>query len=126
MDSFGIAVAPQVMHRNEEVPFMHAQSMAGKHMNKGARRRFRLLMAFLLCVFVWFCVIVVGQSGKLRERAQVLASVEVQQQTHRQTNEDLKKEAERLNDFDYRMELARKQLNMIRPGETGFDIPKKR
>jgi cell division protein DivIC len=91
--------------------------------NPGMRRRIRLLMFTVLCLLVWVTVTVWDQTGKLGVNAGKLNALNLQKTAAIQTNADLKREVARLNDPEYRQEIARKQLHLGKSGETTFDLP---
>jgi cell division protein DivIC len=90
----------------------------------GMRRRIRLLMFIILCLLVWAGITVWDQSSKLGEKTGKLNALLLQQTAAEKTNASMKKEVARLNDPEYRQELARKQLHLGKSGETTFELPK--
>ena len=95
-----------------------------KSNRSGSRKRLRLVMAFVITLMVWVCATVWGQVGKINEKAERIDALDTKLAETRKINAAAKQEMERLNDQEYREEKARKELNLSRPGETVFDIPK--
>jgi cell division protein DivIC len=91
--------------------------------NPGMRRRIRFLMFTVLCLLVWATVTVWNQTGKLGVNTGKLNALNLKKTAAIQTNADLKREVARLNDTEYRQEIARKQLHLGKTGETTFDLP---
>jgi cell division protein DivIC len=92
--------------------------------NPGMRRRIRFLMFIVLCLLIWAVVTVWDQSRKMDENSGKLTALNMKLADESKTNENMKQELVRLNDPEYRGEIARKQQHLSKPGEIPFDIPK--
>lgn len=105
----------QALHgANQEPP--HAR-------DKGARRRVRLVGMIMLCFAVWAGLSSFKQAEFVRSKKEQLAQLEAQLAAVVEKNERLKLEITRWNDPEYIEQIAKKDLQMIRPGETLFTEP---
>jgi len=97
-----------------------------KRKKSAARKRIRLVSIFVLALSAWAGVTAWGQSEKFNEKMAIVNQLQAELQQVERLNEQLKQEVDRLNDPEYREELARKDFYLAKPGETVFDIPKSR
>jgi cell division protein DivIC len=91
--------------------------------DKGARRRIRLVGMIMLCFAVWAGLSSFKQAEFVRGKKEQLAQMEAKLAAVAEKNERLKLEITRLNDPEYIEQIAKKDLQMIRPGETLFTEP---
>ena len=91
--------------------------------DKGARRRIRLLGMIVLCFVIWALMTVFKQTGLVQGKMAQLAVLEEKLDATRKANDKLKLEITRLNDPEYIEQKARKDYQMVRPGETLFTEP---
>jgi len=91
--------------------------------DKGARRRMRLLMMIVLCFVVWAGLTSVNQAEFVRSKKAQLSILEDKLALTKANNEKLKLEITRLNDSEYIEQIAKKDHQMIFPGETLFTEP---
>jgi cell division protein DivIC len=91
--------------------------------NKGSRRRKRLLAMIVLCFAAWAGVTFFNQADLVNAKQVKLDSLEQQLEATRSVNEQLKLEITRLNDDEYIEQKARKDFQMVSPGETLYIAP---
>jgi cell division protein DivIC len=89
----------------------------------GMRRRIRMLMFIILCLLVWAGITLWDQSSKLGDKTGKMNTLLLKQTAAEKMNLDLEREVTRLNDPEYREEIARKQLHLGKSGETPFELP---
>lgn len=87
---------------------------------KGTRRRLRLLMVIVLCFMGWAGVTLWDQIDKVDAKQSKFEMMEVKLEEAANQNEIYQHEINRLNDPEYLEQLIRKDLNMIKEGETLF------
>ncbi|PYI50231.1 FtsB family cell division protein [Paenibacillus flagellatus] len=92
--------------------------------NRGARRRVRLLAFAMVGFLTWAALILWNQQGRLGVKAAQVEELEQKRIETIQSNENYKKEIERLNDPEYILQKIRKEYHYSRPGETLFYTPK--
>lgn len=91
--------------------------------DKASRRRMRLLAMVVLCFVTWAMVTAVKQAGFAQEKMLQLAVLENKLADTRAINEKLRLEITRLNEPEYIEQKAKKDYQMVRPGETLFTEP---
>lgn len=96
------------------------QSDTTSDMDKGSRRRKRLLSIVMLCFVAWAGVTFWNQAEVLQDKLAKAAVLEAKLHDTKQINEQLQLEITRLNDDEYIEQRARKDFQMISPGETLF------
>ncbi len=96
---------------------------AQPHIDKGARRRKRLLSVIVLCFLAWAGTTVVQQEEFFSAKQAQVAALEQKLAVTKAENERLKLEYTRLNDPEYIEQKAKKDQQMIRDGETLFTEP---
>lgn len=87
---------------------------------KGARRRIRILMVFLLLFMGWAAATLWDQIDKVGAKNSELEILEAKLKDVQLENEAYHLEIERLNDPEYIEQRIRKDLQMTREGETLF------
>lgn len=104
----------------------------GKHANrippqvnnrKGQKRRIRLVLFFVLCLFVWAYYTLYVQSEDLAGKKAELEALKQEMNAVQAEQAELTYKASRLYDQDYIAELARKQFFYTKPGESIYVIP---
>lgn len=90
---------------------------------KGQKRRIRLVLFFVLCVFVWTGYTLYLQSGVLAEKKAELNALKQEMAVVQKEQAELTYKASRLYDQEYVAELARKQFFYTKPGESIYVIP---
>lgn len=90
----------------------------------GTRKRMRLAAAGMLALTLWAGATAYGQMGTFQEKSRRLDALESKLDGTKKVHDTLKREIDRLNDKEYREELARKDLHLSKPGETVFDVPR--
>jgi cell division protein DivIC len=94
------------------------------HVNrKGQKRRIRLFLFFVLCLFVWIGYTLYLQGGMLSEKEAELETLKKEAAEVQQQQAELAYKASRLNDQEYIAELARKEWFFTKPGESIYVIP---
>lgn len=101
---------------------MHSKSEQ-PHIDKGARRRKRLLGLIVLCFMVWAGTTIVQQEEFFSAKLAQVSALEQKLEAVKAENERLKLEYTRLNDPEYIEQKAKKDQQMIRDGETLFTEP---
>jgi cell division protein DivIC len=90
----------------------------------GMRRRIRMLVFIILCLLVWAAITVWDQSVKLGEKSGNLNVLLMKKAAVEQTKATMIKDVARLNDPEYREEIARQQYHLGKSGEMTFELPK--
>jgi cell division protein DivIC len=104
---------------------MSAQAQASPAQpNKGAKRRKRALYFCVLFFLVWAVPTFFTQWSKLNVKAAEMQALQGQLSQLQQTNEQMKREVERLNDKEYVQQKIRTEIHWYMPGETIFPSPK--
>lgn len=88
--------------------------------NKAAKRRIRLILIALLLFLGWAGTTLFEQSRQLDDQLAQLAVLEKGLAEVKQQNEQYRQEVERLNDPEYIEQRIRKDLHMVKEGETLF------
>ncbi|USG65919.1 septum formation initiator family protein [Brevibacillus ruminantium] len=90
---------------------------------KGQKRRIRLVLFFVLCLFIWTGYTLYMQSGVLAEKKAELDLLKQEITAVQNEQAELTYKASRLYDEEYIAELARKQFFYTKPGESIYVIP---
>jgi cell division protein FtsB len=102
-------------------------SSEDKRKNKkttGLNRRLRLFVMFPLCLLiVWSSIKIVDNMIIAAEKRDVLTDLEQKLKKEQEMKRYYEQEIHRLQDQEYREQQARKQFNMIKPGETMYSLP---
>lgn len=88
-----------------------------------ARRRKRLVMLLVMSFIAWAAVTVWDQTALIKAKQQQLQVLERKLEETRAVNERLKLEITRLNDDEYIEQKAKKDFQMVVPGETLYIAP---
>lgn len=87
---------------------------------KGARRRIRIMMLFLILFIGWAAATLWDQIDRVGAKNSELEILEAKLEEVQLENEAYHLEIERLNDPEYIEQRIRKDLQMTREGETLF------
>lgn len=87
---------------------------------KGTRRRIRLLMVVLICFMAWAAVTLWDQLDKVNAKIGKLEMMEVKLEEAQASNEQYQREIIRYQDSEYIEQIIRRDLNMVKEGETLF------
>ncbi|MGM7703725.1 FtsB family cell division protein [Pseudalkalibacillus sp. Hm43] len=121
-----------MVQRNDKITALNENIMdqERKKQDRARRRKkglYRRLVVFGVLVVIMFAVMI----STLTSQATVIAEKKEEQQKVEQNLEDVKKEkaqlseeVNKLQDPDYIGEVARRDYNMSKPGETIFKLPK--
>ncbi|GIP41343.1 hypothetical protein J31TS4_46230 [Paenibacillus sp. J31TS4] len=90
---------------------------------KRKKRTLKLVLAAVAFISISAGVTIFDQVGKYKEKAAQLQELEAKLADVRKSNEEAKKELARLNDPEYREEIARRDLQVAKEGETVFQVP---
>ncbi|MHA6481536.1 FtsB family cell division protein [Paenibacillus sp. strain BS8-2] len=82
-----------------------------------AKRRYKMWIVFILLFLGWAGYTLFGQLQQQKATYEKLTSVESQIEEAKATNEELKRQVERLNDPEYISQLATKEQGMVKQGE---------
>ncbi|MDF2835772.1 MAG: septum formation initiator [Paenibacillus sp.] len=82
-----------------------------------AKRRYKIWTMFILLFLGWAGYTLFGQLQQQKATYEKLTSVESQIEAAKATNEELKRQVERLNDPEYISQLATKEQGMVKQGE---------
>ena len=96
-----------------------------KRNDRKGRRRMRIVGMLVLCFIVWAVITSMQQLNSVNEKRLRVAVLQEQLNESKQKNEKLMLEITRLNDPEYIEQKAKKDYQMIRPGETLFTEPEK-
>jgi cell division protein DivIC len=99
------------------------QTQQQTHIDKGARRRMRLLGIVVLGFLAWAGMTIMKQEEFVSAKMSQVADLEQKLAEAKTVNEKLKLEFTRLNDPEYIEQKAKKDQQMIRDGETLFTEP---
>lgn len=91
--------------------------------SKASRRRKRLVILPVLCFIAWAAATVWDQTALIQSKLQDLEALEQKLEETKAVNERLKLEITRLNDDEYIEQKARKDFQMVVPGETLYLAP---
>ncbi|MFC0216116.1 septum formation initiator family protein [Paenibacillus chartarius] len=97
---------------------------ANIQLNKGAKRRKRMLLFCVVVFLTWALPAFVAQWSKLNLKTAEMQGLQDQLQQLKLTNEQTKREVERLNDKEYIEQKIRTELHWYKPGETVFPATK--
>ena len=92
-------------------------------LNKGRRRRMRLLLGIISAFLLWAGYTFYQQGREIAQAQKRLAEYQQQIKQMNQEKSDLEKQAKLLQDKDYVAELARKNLLLTKKGEVLFVTP---
>jgi cell division protein DivIC len=106
-----------------EVANMRTVSPPQVNNRKGQKRRIRLVLFFVLCLFVWAGYTLYVQSEDLAGKKAELEALKQEMNAVQAEQAELTYKASRLYDQDYIAELARKQFFYTKPGESIYVIP---
>lgn len=101
----------------------HTQA-ATEQPNKGARRRKRILALCVIAFLTWAVPAFIAQWSKLNQKTADMQNLQKQLEQLKLTNEQTKREAERLKDPEYIEQKIRTELHWYKPGETVFPKPR--
>ena len=102
------------------MPTTRPLERTASHMDKGSRRRKRLLSIIMLCFVAWAGATFWNQAEVLQDKLARAAVLEDKLQATKKINDELLLEITRLNDDEYIEQRAKKDFQMISPGETLF------
>ncbi len=87
---------------------------------KGTRRRIQLLMVVLICFMTWAAITLWDQIDKVNAKNGKLEMMEVKLEEAQASNEQYQREIIRYQDPEYIEQIIRRDLNMVKEGETLF------
>ncbi|KIL39393.1 hypothetical protein SD70_20260 [Gordoniibacillus kamchatkensis] len=103
----------------------HADALpASAQLNKGSKRRKRILAFCVVAFLTWALPTFVAQWSKLNQKTAELQALQQQTEQLKQTNEQTKRDVARLNDKEYVEQKIRTELHWYKPGETVFPAKK--
>lgn len=98
----------------------HQKSKSKSVKVKGAKRRLRFLFFVLTCFFAWAGFTLWHQNGQISDSISRLAALEVQLAEIQADSDQLKEDITKLHDPEYIEQILRRDLQMVRQGETLF------
>ncbi|MFB9324351.1 septum formation initiator family protein [Paenibacillus aurantiacus] len=90
--------------------------------NQGTKRRLKIWFFFVAIFMLWASYTLFDQLGKQEAAAAKLSEVELKIESATKQMNDLKLQVDRLNDPEYIQQVARKEHNMIMPGEQSIHV----
>jgi|CeladaMinimDraft_18_1061708.scaffolds.fasta_scaffold07067_2 Septum formation initiator len=91
-----------------------------RELRSGTKKRLKMLLFALFLFLVWTGSKLWDQFGEVNARMEQLEQAERRLAETRERNEAYKLEINRLNDPEYIEQLLRKELHMVKEGETLF------
>ncbi|MBB3114124.1 cell division protein DivIC [Paenibacillus phyllosphaerae] len=88
----------------------------------GTKRRLRIWLLFVVMFMLWASYTLFAQLDSQREAESKLDEVQLKIQVATKQMEDLKLQIDRLNDPEYIQQVARRDQNMIKPGEKSIVV----
>jgi cell division protein FtsB len=103
---------------------MSSEEKRNNKKKSGLKRRLRLFVMLPLCILiVWSTVKIVDNMIIAAEKREVISDLEQKLQKEQEMKQHYQQEINRLQDKEYREQQARKQFNMVKPGETMYSVP---
>lgn len=93
------------------------------NVSKAARRRKRLVGLLVMSFIAWAAATFWEQTELVKEKQSELQTLERKLEETKAVNERLKLEITRLNDDEYIEQKAKKDFQMVSPGETLYIAP---
>ncbi|USB33316.1 septum formation initiator family protein [Paenibacillus sp. YPG26] len=91
--------------------------------NAGARRRYRLWLAFIVIFIGWAGYTFISQASQIGAGSRELSEKQDSKAKSNQALNQLKTEIERLKDPEYIGQIAMKKYGLYRPGEVPIRVP---
>ncbi|MCF6094689.1 septum formation initiator family protein [Microaerobacter geothermalis] len=91
--------------------------------NKGQKRRLRLMMGILILFMAWAIYTWYDQSLIIKQKQFELTQYQKEREEVYREYKELNQQVNKLNDEEYVAELARKYYFLAKPGEILFIIP---